>query len=44
MKEWIDTNDPGAVMIPFSGVMESKLVEMPEDGRKAFLDENKTQR
>lgn len=42
IKEWIDANDPGAVAIPFSGAFEAKLVEMPDDERQAFLDENKT--
>lgn len=41
IKEWIDTNDAGAIAIPFSGAFEAKLIEMPEDERKAFLDQNK---
>uniref|UniRef100_A0A069DSU9 Obg-like ATPase 1 n=1 Tax=Panstrongylus megistus TaxID=65343 RepID=A0A069DSU9_9HEMI len=41
IKEWIDKNDPGALIIPFSGVLENKLSEMDEAERKAFLDENK---
>ncbi|GMS82880.1 hypothetical protein PENTCL1PPCAC_5055 [Pristionchus entomophagus] len=40
IKEWIDNNDPGAVLIPFSGVFESKLVDMPDDEREKFLKEN----
>ncbi|GMT00393.1 hypothetical protein PENTCL1PPCAC_22567 [Pristionchus entomophagus] len=40
IKEWIDKNDPGAVLIPFSGVFESKLVDMPDDERAKFLKEN----
>ncbi|XP_064646934.1 obg-like ATPase 1 [Lineus longissimus] len=43
IKAWIDENDPGAVLIPFSGVLELRLVEMSEEERKAFLDENKCQ-
>lgn len=39
LKEWIDKNDPGAVLIPFSGVFESKLIDMPEDERAKFLKE-----
>uniref|UniRef100_A0A6G1S7E2 Obg-like ATPase 1 n=1 Tax=Aceria tosichella TaxID=561515 RepID=A0A6G1S7E2_9ACAR len=42
IKQWIDANDPEATLIPFSGVMESKLVDMPENERKAFLEEKKT--
>lgn len=42
IKEWIDANDPAAIAIPFSGALEAKLVEMPEDERQAFLDQNKT--
>lgn len=41
IKEWIDKNDPGAVAIPFSGAFEAKLVEMPDDERQAYLDQNK---
>ncbi|KAI1292024.1 Obg-like ATPase 1 [Halotydeus destructor] len=41
IKEWIDANDPGAQLIPFSGAFESKIMEMPEDEKKRFLDENK---
>lgn len=42
IKEWIDKNDPGAIAIPFSGAFEAKLVEMHDDERQAFLDQNKT--
>jgi len=43
IKEYIDKNDPGATMIPFSGAFESKLMEMAddEDAVKAYLDETK---
>jgi obg-like ATPase 1 len=44
MKEWIDANDSGAAVIPFSGILENKLVNMSPEDRKAFLEENKTQR
>jgi len=42
IKEWIDENDKGSTLIPFSGVLESKLLlEMtPEEG-EAYLKENK---
>jgi len=39
--EWIQKNSPGDVMIPYSGALESMLVEMPEDEGQAYLDENK---
>ena len=44
IKEWIDTHDPGAILIPFSGVMETKLADMPDDEKQRFLDENKITR
>ncbi|XP_059468380.1 obg-like ATPase 1 [Neocloeon triangulifer] len=39
IKEWVDKNDPGAIIIPFSGVFESKIAEMDEDERKTFQKE-----
>ncbi|KAK5968002.1 GTP-binding protein YchF, partial [Trichostrongylus colubriformis] len=42
IKEWIDKNDPGASLIPFSGVFESKLLDMPDDEREKYLKENQT--
>ncbi|KIH55129.1 GTP-binding protein YchF [Ancylostoma duodenale] len=42
IKEWIDKNDPGAALIPFSGVFENKLMDMPEDEREKFCKENQT--
>ncbi|CAG9865024.1 unnamed protein product [Phyllotreta striolata] len=44
IKEWVDKNDPGSVIIPFSGVFEHKLVEEYEDPalRKKFLEDNNT--
>jgi hypothetical protein len=33
IKEWVDKNDPGAVLIPISGVFESKYMEMEEAER-----------
>ena len=41
LKEWIDANDTGAQMIPFSGAFEAKVAEMEADARRAFLEENK---
>lgn len=42
IKEWIDANDAGAILIPFSGALELKLMtEMtPEEG-ETYLKENK---
>ena len=41
IKEYVDKNDPGAMIIPFSGAFEAKLLEMDEDGRKSFCEETK---
>jgi len=41
LKEWIDTNDTGAIMIPFSGAFEGKIFEMDTDARTAYLEDNK---
>ncbi|CAG2161695.1 unnamed protein product [Oppiella nova] len=43
MKQWIDTNDSGAAVILFSGILENNLVSMSPEDRQRFLDENKTQ-
>ncbi|XP_073944205.1 adenylate kinase 9 [Choristoneura fumiferana] len=40
LKEWIDKNDPGAPLVPFSGVLETKLMDMDPEERKAFLKEH----
>ncbi|KAL4719550.1 hypothetical protein ACJJTC_015212 [Scirpophaga incertulas] len=40
LKEWIDKNDPGAPLIPFSGVLETKLLEMDPAEKQAFLKEH----
>ncbi|XP_017890297.1 adenylate kinase 9 isoform X2 [Ceratina calcarata] len=41
IKEWVDKNDPGAILIPFSGVFENKLADMNEAERAKYLEENK---
>lgn len=41
LKEWIDANDTGAIMTPFSGAFEGKIFEMDTDARAAYLEENK---
>ncbi|CAG5012419.1 unnamed protein product [Parnassius apollo] len=40
LKEWIDKNDPGAPLIPFSGVLESKLMDMDPAEKQAYLKEH----
>lgn len=44
IKEWVDSHDPGSIIIPFSGLFESKISEMPDDERQAYLNEHKTTR
>jgi hypothetical protein len=44
IKEWIDTNDSGAVLIPFSGALESKLIDISPEEREAYLKENNATR
>jgi len=41
IKQYLDENDPGAVMIPFSGALEQALLDEPENA-KAYLEERKT--
>lgn len=43
IKEWIDARDPNATIIPFSGALELKLQDMPEDEAARYSHENKTQ-
>ncbi|KAJ7354822.1 Obg-like ATPase [Desmophyllum pertusum] len=43
IKEWVDANDKGAVIIPLSGALETKLLDLgPEEGEK-YLKEVGTQ-
>lgn len=44
IKEWVDKNDPGAVLIPFSGVFENKVLDMDETERKIYFEESKVTR
>jgi obg-like ATPase 1 len=40
IKTWVDTNDPGAAVIPYSAPYELKLQEMATDAdRKAYITE-----
>ncbi|KAJ2553443.1 hypothetical protein EV175_002937 [Coemansia sp. RSA 1933] len=41
IKKWIDENNPGDKLIPFSGDFESKLANMDDAERTAYLEEVK---
>nr|CAD7602082.1 unnamed protein product [Timema genevievae] len=41
IKEWVDKNDPGATIIPFSGAFENKWADMNDDEKKRFQEEVK---
>jgi obg-like ATPase 1 len=42
IKEYVDKNDPGAMIIPFSGSFEQKLMDLEtEEEKKAYLEETK---
>ncbi|KAK2575553.1 hypothetical protein KPH14_011271 [Odynerus spinipes] len=41
IKEWVDKNDPGAVLIPFSGVFENKVFDMDDGERAKYYEEHK---
>ena len=42
IKEYVDKHDPGAMIIPFSGSFEQKLMDMEtDDDRKAYMEETK---
>lgn len=42
IKAWVDDNDTGAAMIPFSAEFELRLTEMSAEEKKNFFEENKT--
>lgn len=44
IKEWVDSHDPGALVIPFSGGLESLLQDKSEEERQKYSTEHKTQR
>lgn len=44
IKEWVDKNDPGAILIPFSGVFENKLADMEPDEKAKYVQDNGTTR
>ncbi|XP_033221360.1 obg-like ATPase 1 isoform X2 [Belonocnema kinseyi] len=41
IKEWVDKNDPGASLIPFSGAFENKVIDMDEAEREKYYEESK---
>jgi len=42
IKEYVDKNDPGAMIIPFSGAFEQKLMDLETaEEKKAYLEETK---
>merc|ERR1712142_722314 len=41
IKEWIDENDPGALLIPYSALFELKAVDMDPEEFENFCEENK---
>lgn len=44
IKEWVDGHDPGALVIPFSGGLESNLQDMSEEEMQKYCTEHKAQR
>lgn len=40
--EWINTNDPGAILIPMSAVFETLMFDLGEDEFKKYCEEKKT--
>ncbi|KAG1658719.1 Obg-like ATPase 1 [Nymphon striatum] len=44
IKDWVAKNDPKAMLIPFSGAFESKLVNMPDDEKQVYMKEVNTTR
>ncbi|XP_068184485.1 obg-like ATPase 1 isoform X3 [Antennarius striatus] len=43
IKEWVDRHDPGALVIPFSGGLESRLQDKTEEEKRKYCTEHKTQ-
>jgi len=41
IKQWIDENDPGAQLIPFSGAFETKAIEMEAEEFEKYCEEVK---
>ncbi|KAM9341983.1 obg-like ATPase 1 isoform 2-T2 [Pholidichthys leucotaenia] len=43
IKEWVDSHDPGALVIPFSGGLENQLQDSTEEEKQKYCTEHKTQ-
>ncbi|XP_062258307.1 obg-like ATPase 1 [Platichthys flesus] len=43
IKAWVDSHDPGALVIPFSGGLESQLQDASDEDRQKHCTEHKTQ-
>ncbi|XP_011498533.1 PREDICTED: obg-like ATPase 1 [Ceratosolen solmsi marchali] len=41
IKEWVNKNDPGAILIPFSGTFENKFIDMDEGERAKYIEESR---
>jgi obg-like ATPase 1 len=41
IKQWVDSKQKDQLIIPFSGALESKLLEMSEEDQKAYLEPHK---
>ncbi|XP_011307687.1 obg-like ATPase 1 [Fopius arisanus] len=41
IKEWVDKNDPGASLIPFSGVFENRVIDMDNAEKAKYFEESK---
>ena len=45
IKEWVEKTDPGATLLPFSGAVETTLLDMEtDDEREAWCKEHGVQR
>jgi obg-like ATPase 1 len=42
IKQWIDENDAGSVLIPFSGAFENKILDLDENERQEYFKNNNT--
>lgn len=38
IKQWIDENHPGDILIPFSGSLEQHLTTLDDEGKKSYLE------
>ena len=44
IKEWVDVHDPGSMIIPFSGSLELRLMDMSAEDKEALLKETQATR